>query len=93
MERDEKGRFLPGNKAAKGNKGNRNPKWNNKNAVKHGFYQDFILAKLREDGNLHLIKRGSSVVVGPTGYIREEDGRIRLRDDIVQELKNRGYAL
>jgi len=33
------GRFLPGNKIAKGNKGNRRPKYGNTNALKHGMYK------------------------------------------------------
>lgn len=33
------GRFLPGNKIAKGNKGNRRPKYGNSNALKNGMYK------------------------------------------------------
>ena len=38
MERDVRGRFLPGNQVARGNRGNRQPKYGNNNAMKHGLY-------------------------------------------------------
>jgi len=39
-ERDPKtGKFLPGNKITQGNKGNRKPKWGNKNAVVTGEHE------------------------------------------------------
>lgn len=38
MQRDAKGRFLPGNTAAQGNRGNIKPKYGNQNAKKHGLF-------------------------------------------------------
>ena len=48
------GRFLSGNQAAVGNKGNRNPKWRNKNAFKHGLYANGrLIQALKDVGMLH----------------------------------------
>lgn len=61
MDRDFRGRFLPGNKVAKGNKGNRYPKWGNKNAVKTGEYE--TIAYVNEEGCLVISKSGKPVTV------------------------------
>jgi uncharacterized protein YjcR len=94
MERDPKtGRFLSGNKAAVGNKGNRLPKWGNKNAVKHGFYQTFIIPSIGEDGNLYLYKKSVGyTVIPPNGFFKDEEGRIWIRDDITTKLEEMGYV-
>jgi hypothetical protein len=94
MEREPKtGRFLPGNQVAVGNKGNRKPKWGNKNAVKHGFFQSFIVPTIRDDGNLYLYKKGSGYVcIKPEGFIQDENGDIWLRDDVAARLDELGYG-
>lgn len=86
MERDRKtGRFMPGNKIAVGNKGNREPKWRNRNAVKHGFdslYKECWI----EDEQLHVvngIRNGEVVVIifAPGLFSADSDGSITLRQD------------
>ncbi|WP_225340644.1 hypothetical protein [Lysinibacillus capsici] len=42
MQRDTKGRFLPGNTIAKGNSGNTKPKYGNQNAKKHGLFSKVL---------------------------------------------------
>ncbi|OKL35497.1 hypothetical protein [Domibacillus mangrovi] len=95
MQRDPKtGRFLPGNQVAAGNRGNQKPKWGNKNAVKHGFYQTFIVPKMQSDGSLHLYKKGVDIVaIQPEGYRLEEDGSISIRDDVAAVLDEMGFVL
>lgn len=97
MERDPKtGRFLPGNRAAVGNKGNTKPKWGNKNALKHGLFTSTVVPKVKEDGYLYLskYKYGAGIEdvirIAPEGFIKDEDG-IRLRDDLWEELEKRGF--
>ncbi|MED1489182.1 MULTISPECIES: hypothetical protein [Bacillus] len=95
MDRDPKtGRFLPGNKAAVGNRGNRNPKWGNKNALKHGFYGKVSLWKVQNDGNLRISQSGGlAVIIKPGGFIKDKDGSIMLRNDIVEKLREMGFVL
>ncbi|MDP4085796.1 MAG: hypothetical protein Q8934_14415 [Bacillota bacterium] len=96
MERDPKtGRFLLGNQIAVGNKGNRKPKWGNKNAIKHGAYGLITpLAKVHNDGNLYIwISRKTVIKIAPEGFIKYEDGRIAIRDDIAPLLEERGVKL
>lgn len=72
MERDPKTRrFLPGNKAAVGNRGNRKPKWRNKNALKHGFFQQvFISMCVDDDGWLKIHQSGvGSVKINPAAIM------------------------
>lgn len=54
------GRFLPGNQIARGNKGNRLPKWGNKNAVVTGEHER--IAVILDDGTVFVsYGRGKSV--------------------------------
>lgn len=94
MERDPNtGRFLPGNKIAVGNSGNRHPKYGNKNAMKHGLYASFTYAIVRNDGNLWVFAQGKQgFVISPKGFIRDEDGSIRIRDDIATKLEEYGHV-
>lgn len=89
MERDpETGRFLAGNKAAIGNKGNRNPKWGNKNAVKHGLFSSGPFAKVHKDGNLYIFtSRKRCIRIEPDGFFEDDEGRIRIRNDVARELE------
>ncbi len=95
MERDPKtGKFLSGNKVAAGNKGNHKPKWGNKNALKHGFFQTFIFPELKDDGNLYLHKKGlDTVVIKPAGFFKDEEGKIRIRNDVAEYLEEIGFVL
>lgn len=87
------GRFLPGNKAAKGNRGNRYPKYRNKNAEKHGFYSRFKQAEILEDGYLYIIlgrwspSHSFSIRVSPEQYQLGEQGRIKVNDFIASILE------
>lgn len=61
MERDPvTGRFMPGNKIAKGNSGNKKPKWKNKNALKHGYYASEKPCWIDDKGSLNIVM-GSGV--------------------------------
>jgi uncharacterized protein YjcR len=95
MDRDPKtGRFLPGNQLAVGNRGNSNPKWGNKNAMKHGLFGALPLAKVLSDGCLYIyISRKSLVKIKPDGFIKEKDGNIRIRNDLAERLEKMGIAL
>jgi hypothetical protein len=94
MGRDPKtGRFLPGNQLAVGNRGNCKPKWGNKNALKHGFYRNFILPTIQEDGSLFLYKTGiNPVVISPEGFFLDEEGAIWVHDDIISKLEKMGFV-
>lgn len=94
MERDPKtGRFLPGNKAAVGNRGNRKPKWGNKNAQKHGFFSSFIMPRILDDGRLLLYKRGQNpIVIRPEGFFIDEEGAIWIENNIVAKLAEMGFV-
>lgn len=59
MERDSRGRFLPGNQVAKGNRGNRNPKNGNKNALKHGLRSSYTGLLPSQRGGLSIYKKGA----------------------------------
>lgn len=92
MDRDLKtGRFLPGNKAAVGNRGNTKPKWGNKNAVKHGLFSTVIVPKVMNDGRLRLYKKGAgTVLIKPEGYFIADEW-IWIRDDVAEKLSELGY--
>ncbi|WP_338754879.1 hypothetical protein [Bacillus sp. FJAT-52991] len=98
MERDPKtGRFLPGNKAAVGNRGNCNPKWGNKNAVKHGFYETITIMKVQDDGWLFIFQSGAGAVrINPDAYYVVSDNEkqgFAIRMNIVEDLLSRGFKL
>lgn len=93
MQRDPKtGRFLPGNRCAVGNRGNRTPKWGNRNAVKHGFFARAILMRpyVGHDGWLNIPE--ANLKLSPEVFVIEED-RIFVRDDILEMLKARGVRI
>lgn len=75
--RDVRGRFVPGNQIAKGNKGNHNSKWGNKNARKHGFYAGIDLLEVCTDGWLHIRFINNKPVcirIHPEAFIRDDKG-------------------
>lgn len=85
MERDSvTGKFMPGNKIAKGNSGNRKPKWRNRNAVKHGYDAKYKKCWLVSDGNL-CVEMGKSrtsmdiVSFEPGLYDVDSNGQITLK--------------
>lgn len=93
MERDPKtGRFLPGNKAAVGNRGNRKPKWGNKNAVKHGMYSEIFLPKI-SDGYLYLISQYNIMRLKPEYFYQDSEGLIWIHDKAVPVLEGLGIEL
>ncbi|MGM7637600.1 hypothetical protein [Bacillus sp. Hm123] len=98
MERDQKtGRFLSGNKVAVGNRGNRNPKWGNKNAVKHGFYETITIMEVQDDGRLLIFQSGAGAVrINPSAYYVVNDNEkqgFAIRMNIVEYLLARGFKL
>lgn len=95
LERDPKtGRFLPGNKLAKGNKGNTQSKYGNKNALKHGFFAKHQLAHFTPEGDLEIFTgKGFAYRVEPDYYFIDEQGRIRLHDKVSTLLEQLGVRL
>ena len=67
MERDARGRFLPGNQVARGNRGNRQPKYGNNNAMKHGLYNRYTGLLPSRSGSLSIYKNGVYL-----GFLRKE---------------------
>lgn len=93
MNRDPKtGRFLPGNKTAVGNRGNRKPKWGNKNAMTHGMYAEIFLPRIR-DGYLYLISQYSIMCLKPDYFYQDQDGLIWVHDEVVPILEGLGIEL
>ena len=87
MERDSLGRFLPGNQVAKGNRGNRQPKYGNKNAFKHGLRQTYTGLLPSRGGGLSIYKNG--VYLGSLGkkyFHTTEKGEITIDVQAVQDL-------
>lgn len=70
MERDKQGRFLAGNQVAIGNKGNRRPKFGNKNAVKHGLRRRYTGLLLNRTGGLSIYKGGLYIGELPSKYFQ-----------------------
>src|SRR5690625_3992189 len=94
MSKDSLGRFLPGNQIAKGNKGNTQPKWGNRNAVKHGFYSTPNTVTLDNDGNLCIFLRMKSVVrIPPSHFYEDEQGRYRVHNSLTEPLESMGVRL
>lgn len=58
MERDNGGRFLHGNQVARGNRGNRKPKYGNNNAMKHGLYNRYTGVLRSRGGGLSIYNNG-----------------------------------
>lgn len=91
--RDERGRFLPGNRESVGNKGNRRPKWGNQNARVHGLYSRawFNVFEVDPDGWLritYLHGKPVNLRIHPDTYFTDENG-VYFRDDIIQEIERR----
>lgn len=90
------GRFMKGNQFAVGNKGNRQPKYGNKNAVKHGLYATSFIAKV-EKGHLivHVVKQTGtkSYRIPPNLFDKDETGRIWVHDDVAAVLEREGVQL
>lgn len=97
MERDARGRFLSGNKAAVGNRGNRKPKYGNRNAMKHGLYETLIYPRIREDGSIVLIKGNgegiTALKMNPSYCHVDDDGAFWLHVDVLKELEDIGWHL
>lgn len=87
MERDSNGRFVQGNQAAKGNKGNKKPKWGNSNAVTSGQYIRYSGLSER-DGFVYVIADHYSVgVLDPNQYYID-NGQIYVSDELAASLVN-----
>lgn len=68
MDRDPKtGQFIRNNKASIGNRGNRQPKWGNQNAVVHGLCSSGCYIDKR--GRL-VISNGRSINILPPGTFK-----------------------
>lgn len=94
MQRDKLGRFIYRNQVAKGNKGNTNPKWGNKNALKHGLYSTNNTALLDTKGNLCIFLSMKNVVkIPPSHFYKDYKGRFRVHDDFVEVLERLGVKL
>ncbi len=95
MERDEKGRFLPGNQAAVGNRGNRKPKYRNKNALKHGFHETLIYPTTLDDDSIVLVKgngRGISMLrMNPDYCYVDDDGKYWFHVKLKKALEDIGW--
>ena len=77
MERDSRGRFLPGNQVAKGNKGNRKPKFGNSNALKHGLHRGYTGLLPSREGGVSIYKNGAYLGTLPDKYFNHsEDGAL-----------------
>ena len=64
MERDSRGRFSPGNQVAKGNRGNRKPKYGNSNALKHGLRRGYTGLLPSRKGGVSIYKNGVGILFG-----------------------------
>lgn len=96
MDRDPRtGRFLPGNKAAQGNRGNTYPKWGNKNAIKHGLYSVRFHPVLSKDKKiLHIVISKNKVVsFYPGEWKRDELGNIIIFGEKALFLESIGMEL
>ena len=77
MERDSRGRFLPGNQVAKGNRGNRKPKYGNSNALKHGLRRGYTGLLPSREGGVSIYKNGAYLGTLPDKYFNHsEDGAL-----------------
>lgn len=68
MDRDRFGRFLPGNQVAVGNRGNREPKYGNNNAMKHGLYHQYTGVLHSRNGGLSIYNNGIYLGTLPEKY-------------------------
>lgn len=77
MERDSRGRFLPGNQVAKGNRGNRKPKYGNSNALNHGLRRGYTGLLPSQKGGVSIYKMGAYLGTLPDKYLHHsEDGAL-----------------
>lgn len=87
MERDARGRFLPGNQVARGNRRNRQPKYGNNNAMQHGLYNRYTGLLPSRNGDLSIYKNG--VCLGSLHkkyYHTTAKGEIMIDVQVVQRL-------
>lgn len=75
-QRDERGRFLPGHVISKGNRGNRNSKYGNQNARKHGLFSKQLFSQkiIGDDLILIAIHKGVAVRFFKGEWINHGDG-------------------
>lgn len=93
-QRDELGRFVKGNTVAKGNKGNTQPKWGNKNAIKHGLFSTHNTALIDSNGNLAIYLSMNNVIrIPPSHFYEDGQGRMRIHNDFVDLLESMGVKL
>ncbi len=97
LERDPNtGRFLPGNKAAVGNRGNRHPKYGNKNAMTHGCFAVWTGYRLNDDGTLTLFSTSrdfKAVKVSRNGYTLNSNGEPDLKEEVLTAIRERGFVI
>lgn len=96
-QRDERGRFLPGNSIAVGNKGNTNPKYNNKNAIKHGFFSYNVpganaLMPSYSGDSLILIINGQAVGVLKNQYWEKDNENATVNPEATEMLSVLGVT-
>lgn len=90
--RDERGLFTKGNSIAKGNRGNRYPKYGNQNSLKHGLYCRAVYA-LRYDessGRLFLKASGATIAEIPAEHFCIDAGQVYCSPAAVEVLKRYG---
>lgn len=90
-QRDERGYFLPGNTVAVGNKGNRNPKFGNQNAIVHGLYGRVwpglnTLLPSPDGERMIVIQNGQAIGVLQKKYWKRHKGVLRVRKDVIDVL-------
>ncbi len=90
MERDEFGRFAKGNTQAIGNKGNKRPKWHNRNAIRTGEYANES-GLYYEKEELYIIYKNESVAIIDKDYYKIVDRSIYVTDEMVNTLISRFY--
>lgn len=77
MDRDSvTGRFLPGNRAAVGARGNRCSKWGNKNALKHGHYVSMPFFYRNTNGCLVMCGHPAAII--PPGFYQVTNTQLLL---------------
>lgn len=87
MERDSRGMFIKGNQAAKGNKGNKKPKWGNNNAVTSGNYVRYSGLSER-NGFVYIIVDHYSVGVLDSDQYYVDNGQIYVVKELAARLVN-----
>lgn len=85
MERDEFGRFLKGNTQAKGNKGNKLPKWHNSNASKIGYYTRYT-GLIHSNNKLYVVYKSESVAVIDVAFFKTIGNMVYVANEMVNTL-------